>query len=188
MKRETLSSERPFSSHKKELKIKTVTHRCSQHCPRRMHQKPCCSVVSLRAPQEEKRRGERERETHTYTHRASTVCTCMCVCVQTAVYQHRHLSSHASSKVRSGRYRLEKRAVHYPYFTEERTLCKLLRSSLRDDIMATVHDRSCARVCARVCMSAPARACIMCHVVVTLQRCICISGPRIIGKRYYQGR
>lgn len=44
-----------LSIYKKELKIKTVTHRCSQHCPRRMHQKPCYSVVGLRAPQEEKR-------------------------------------------------------------------------------------------------------------------------------------
>lgn len=157
-------------------------HRCSQHCPRRMHQKPCCSVVSLRAPQEGKRWREKERERHTHTQSEHRVYVRVCVCVWTAVYQHRHLFSHANSKVRSGRYRLEKRVVHYPYFTEERTLCKLL-SSLRDDIMATVH----ARLYVCICICERPRA----HVYVSRRRhaaTVYISGPRIIGKRYYQGR
>ena len=148
-----------------------------------MHQKPCCSVVSLRAPQEGKRRREREREKERHTHIHTERAPCIRVCVWTAVYQHRHLSSHATSKVRSGRYRLEKRAIHYPYFTEERTLCKLLRSSLRDDIMATVHAR--LYVCVYVYVSAHARM-YMCHVTVTLQRCI-YQGRVLSGKDAIRG-
>lgn len=48
-----------------------------------------------------------------------------------------------------GRYRLEKCTLSY--FTQERTLCKLLRSSLRDDIMATMEQRWRVYVCVRGC-------------------------------------
>lgn len=102
------------------------THRYFQHCPRRMHQKPWLSAV---VPESER---ERERELRDY-----------------------HLPIRALVLVRQrpsakrGRYRLEKCTLSY--FTQERALCKLLRSSLRDDIMATMEQRWRVYVCVRGC-------------------------------------
>lgn len=58
------------------------------------------------------------------------------------------------------------------YFTEEWTLCKLLRSSLRDDIMDTINDRRASRrTGGRTCMRARTgmcvRMCVYIHTVVS---------------------